>query len=244
MSHTYRSQQGFTLVEAVVALGIVALVVIGYIGIRTSALIDATQARNLRLAREIAEQKLSELKAGAREVPPTSGEAHKLEGYEGFTWKVVIGEANVAEAEGEVGQAAAGDNEEATERLDWQRNRENYRRAKSRGQTGREFEEQQAEDINLRLAEKTPSATEYEEVAVVVSFPKLEPEYPDQKEMLLIKARLSTLAISGMTPEQAAQVAQAKGDSGANGSGGAANGGSGGGSAPGSGRAPSGAGGR
>ena len=243
MARAPRLQQGFTLVEAVVALGIVALVVIGYIGIRTSALIDATQARNLRLAREIAEQKLSELKAGAREVPPTSGEEHKIDEYEGFTWKVVIGEANVAEAEGEVGQAAAGDNEAATERLDWQRNRENYRKAQSRGLSAREFEEQQAEDINLRLAEKAPSATEFEEVAVVVSFPKLEPEYPDQKEMLLIKARLSTLAISGMTPEQASQVAQAKGENGAGGAGGGATGSAGGGN-PTSGSGAAGAGGR
>jgi len=209
-----QAQRGFTLVEAMVALAIVAMVVIGYIGIRTSALLDATLARNMRLAREIAEQKLSELKAGAREVPPTSGEEHVIDEFEGFSWKVVIGEAAVAEAESSVGQAAAGEDQIANDRIEWQRDRDNFRKAQARGQTAAEFEEQRSEDVNLRLAEKAPSATEFEEVAVVVYFPKLEPEYPDQKEALLIKARLSTLAISGMTPEQAAQVAQAKGQAG------------------------------
>ena len=46
-----RAERGFTLVEALVALAIVSMIVISYIGIRTTALIDATQARNWRLAR-------------------------------------------------------------------------------------------------------------------------------------------------------------------------------------------------
>lgn len=211
MHSSPKAEHGFSLVEALVALGIVAMVVIGYIGIRTSALIDATQARNWRLAREIAEQKMSELQAGAREVPPTSGETVRLEDYEGFSFKIVIGEANVADIESEIGSEAAGDNEVASERVDWQRNREDYRRAQSRGLSATEYAEQRQEDVNTRLAEKAPSATEFEEVAVVVYFPKLEPAYPDQKDALMIKARLSTLALSGMTPEQAAAVAQSKG---------------------------------
>lgn len=219
------TERGFTLVEALVALGIVAMVVVGYIGIRTSALMDATQARNLRLAREIAEQKMSELQAGAREMAPTSGETVKLDDYEGFSFKIVIGESNVADAEAEVGNEAAGDNETATERLEWQRDREDFRRAQSRGLSRAEYDDQRLEDINQRLAEKAPSATEFEEVAVVVYFPKLEPEYPDQKDALVIKARLSTLAISGMTPEQASAIALSKGQSPTEGAGGAAAGG-------------------
>lgn len=221
------SERGFTLVEALVALGIVAMVVVGYIGIRTSALMDATQARNLRLAREIAEQKMSELQAGAREMAPTSGETVKLDDYEGFAFKIVIGESNVADAEAEVGNEAAGDNETASERLEWQRDREDFRRAQSRGLSRAEYDDQRLEDINQRLAEKAPSATEFEEVAVVVYFPKLEPEYPDQKDALVIKARLSTLALSGMTPEQASAIALSKGQAPTEGAGGAAAGGAG-----------------
>jgi type II secretion system protein I len=205
------AEQGFTLVEALVALGIVASVVIGYIGIRTSALIDATRARNWRLAREIAEAKMSELQAGAREVPPVSGEEIPLEDYEGWSWKVVIGESDVGEVEAQVGAEAAGDDEVANERLEWQRDRDSYRKASSRGLSMQEYEEQLSEDAATRLIENAPSATEFEEVAVVVYFPKLDPDYEGQQEALVLKARLSTLALSGMTPEQAASVAEAKG---------------------------------
>ena len=225
------AQAGFTLVEALVALALVALVVISFIGIRTSALIDATHARNWRLAREIAEQKLSELQAGARELPPESGTTVQLEDYEGFSFKIVIGEAAVADVESEVGTAAAGENVDANERLEWQRHREDYRRANARGMTATEYEEQMAQDdVNRRLTENAPSATEFEEVAVVVYFPKLEPEYPDQQDALVIKSRVSTLAISGMTPEQAQALANAKGQSTSAGgeSGGGLGGGSGG----------------
>jgi type II secretory pathway pseudopilin PulG len=208
------TQAGFTLIEALVALGIVATVVIQFIGMRTTALIDATYARNWRLSRELAEMKMSELQAGAREVPPRNGDTGEFEDYKGFSWKIVIGEANVADAEAELDNSVAGENTTSGERLTWQRERDDFRKAKSRGQSASEFQEQQrSEDINLRLAEKAPSATEFEQVAVILYFPKLDPDYPDQKDALVIKAKLSTLAISGMTPEQAAQMAEAMGSS-------------------------------
>jgi hypothetical protein len=61
------------------------------------------------------------------------------------------------------------------------------------------------------MEEQAPSEDDFEEVAVAVFFPKLEPDYPEQKDTLVIKARVSTLAISGYTPEQADAVARAKG---------------------------------
>lgn len=210
-----RAQQaGFTLIEALVAMMVVAMVVISYIGIRTSALLDATQARNWRLAREIAEEKLSEVMAGAREVPPENGAELKIEKYPGFAYKFVIGESGVSSLESEIASSAAGDDQVANERLDWQRQRESYRRANSRGQSATEYREKQFEDVNLRLAEKAPSATEFEEVAIAVYFPKLEPKFEGERDALVIKARISTLAISGLTPKQAQAVAASKGQSG------------------------------
>jgi type II secretory pathway pseudopilin PulG len=206
------NERGFTLVEAMVALLLVSMVVISYIGIRTSALVDATQARNWRLAREIAETKMSELQAGAREVPPVSGDEVPLEGYDGWSFKIVIGESEVGELEGEVGSEAAGEDQVASERFEWQRQREDYRRARSRGLSAADYQDQRSQDTTRRLAEKAPSATDFEEVAVVVYFPKLNAQYEGQKDALLIKARLSTLAISGMTPEQAQAIAQSKGE--------------------------------
>jgi len=221
-----RAERGFTLVEALVALAIVSMIVISYIGIRTTALIDATQARNWRLAREIAEEKMSELRAGAREVPPTSGDLVELEKFPEFAFKVVIGEAAVNELESSLASAAAGGDEAAADRNEWQQNRENYRRAQQGGMTAAEYDEQrlmQEQDTALRLQQEPPSATKFEVVAVAVYFPKLDPDYEGQKDALVIKARLSTLAISGKTPEQAEREAAAIGD-GAEGGDGAAGG--------------------
>ena len=220
-----RHEAGFTLIEALVAMLLVSMIVISYIGIRTTALIDATQARNWRLAREIAEEKMSELMAGAREIPPESGSEVRIDRYPGFVYKIVIGESEVSNLESEVANSSIGDDSEASERLDWQQQRSSYRRANSRGLSASEYHEKQQQDAAQRLAEKAPSATEFEEVALAVYFPKLEPKHEGDRDALLIKARLSTLAISGLTPKQAQAIATAKGQ-GANPSGGAPPGGS------------------
>ena len=61
---------GFTLIEALVAMAILAVVVIHFLGTRTNALIDSAEARNWRTARELAEHYLSEIAAGALELRP------------------------------------------------------------------------------------------------------------------------------------------------------------------------------
>lgn len=207
-------QRGFTLIEALVALAIVSLVVISFIGIRTSALIDATEARNWRLAREIAEEKMSELQAGGRETPPQSGEVVELEKYEGFSFKIVIGESAVADLEAEVANSGVEQGSAESERVEWQRDRENYRKAREKGLSATDYEDKLAEqDYQRRLAEKAPSADEFEEVAVVVYFPKMNADSEGEKDSLLIKAKLSTLALSGLTPKQAESIAASKGSS-------------------------------
>lgn len=205
-------QSGFTLIEAMVALGIVAMVVISFIGIRTSALVDATQARNWRLARELAEEKMSELQAGARETPPESGQSVDFEKYPDWSFKIVVGEAAVSQLESEVATSAAGDDSEAADRIDWQRDRSDYKRAQERGLSFSDYRDQQAEeDYRRRTEEQVPSENEFEDVAVAIYFPKLNPDYEGEKEALVIKAKLSTLALSGLTPDEAAQIADARG---------------------------------
>jgi len=206
-----RDEGGFTLLEAMVAMMITSLIVLSFLGIRTNALVDATQARNWRLAREIAEEKMSELQAGARDSMPENGLKVPLEKYEGFEYEIVIGESNVADVEGELANNAAGEDTEARDRADWQRRREDYRKASSRGQSAIEYSDQRSEDVNLRLAEKVPSDTDFEEVAVIVYFPKLGASYEGEKDALMIKARLSTLAISSRTPQEAQMEAAARG---------------------------------
>ena len=131
---------------------------------------------------------------------------------EGWSYKVVIGESAVTDLESEIANEASGGDGAARERSDWQRQREDYRRASERGLSYADYQDQMAQDDYLRrMEEQAPSEDEFEEVAVAVYFPKLEPDYPGQKDALLIKARVSTLAISGYTPQQAASVARAKG---------------------------------
>lgn len=204
-------ERGMLLIEALVAMVIVATVTIAYIGIRTDALVDATRARNWRLAREIAEERLSELMAGAHEIRPESDIIIPIDKYEGFSFKIVLGEAAVAEAESDVATEAAGEDAAARDRAQWERDRQDYRRASERNQTRAEYEEEQLDDINDRLNDQAPSADEFEEVAVVVYFPKLDGDFPGQQETLLIKARISTLAISGMTPDEAQTMQDAEG---------------------------------
>lgn len=220
-------EAGFTLLEALVALGIVALVVTTFLGVRTTALIDATHARNWRLAREIADERLSELRAGSHEVPPDSGTEISLEEKyaERWSYKIVIGETAVTDAETEIANMAAGDDGEAIEENQWQRERDQYRKAKSRGLSFMEYQDQLYEEQQAReLEERAPTEDEFEEVGVIVYFPKLNPDYPDQRDALMVKARLSTLAISGLTPEQASAVAASRGQGGAGGEAGAAGG--------------------
>ena len=110
------AERGMLLIEALVAMLIVATVTVTFIGIRSNSLIDATRARNWRLAREIAEEKLSVLQAGAHEVPPESGMLLQVDKYDGFSFKIVLGETAVANAEGEVANEAAGDDNETRRR--------------------------------------------------------------------------------------------------------------------------------
>ena len=205
------TENGFTLLEAVIALGIVALIVTGYLSLRTSALADGIEARNWRLAREIAEEKMSELLAGAHETRPQSGVPVPLEEkFRGFSYQILIGETAINELESSIASANAEQEEGAGDRAQWQRNRDLFLKASARGQSYFEYQDKIAQEEEQREA-KAPAETEFEEVAVVVFFPKLDAKYEGQKESFVIKAKVSTLALSGLTPDQAKQVAESKG---------------------------------
>ncbi|MEC7582688.1 MAG: prepilin-type N-terminal cleavage/methylation domain-containing protein [Planctomycetota bacterium] len=206
------SEQGFTLLEAIVALAIIAMVITSYLGIRTAAVADGLEARNWRLAREIAEERMSELLAGAHELPPESGERVPLEEYDDFYYQILIGESAITDAEAAIADQEAMASGEQDERSEWQNNREVYRKASARGMSQLEYEDAIREDEYQREMEsRVPSESEFEEVAVIVYFPKVLEEYEGQEETFIIKARASTLSITGYTPEQALQVAESRG---------------------------------
>ncbi|MEC7583387.1 MAG: prepilin-type N-terminal cleavage/methylation domain-containing protein [Planctomycetota bacterium] len=206
------TEQGFTLLEAMVALAIIAMVITSYLGIRTAAVGDGLEARNWRLAREIAEERMSELLAGAHELPPESGERIPLENYDDFYYQILIGEASITDAEAAIADQEAMASGEQDERSEWQSNRETFRKASARGMSQLEYEDAiREEEYQREMENRAPSESEFEEVAVIVYFPKVLEEYEGQEETFIIKSRASTLSIAGYTPEQARQVAESQG---------------------------------
>lgn len=206
-------QSGFTLLEALVAMALLAFVVFTLLGTRTAALIDATEARNWRVARDIAEHYLTEIEAGARELPPNSGETLTVEGYPGFRYQILIGEGAIGDAESQIADMGGGGSSPTgglNDRAAWQRERETLRRAESQGLSMFDYEEQVRQE---ELEERIPSEDEFEDVAVVVFFPNIRPgeeDAPDEVSLIL-KSRVSTMAIEGLTPERAAQIAEQRG---------------------------------
>lgn len=208
------SSAGFTLVEALVAMAILSIVLLGFLGTRSDALVDSAEARNWRMARELAQQILSELQAGAREIPPTSGEIVPVtEDYPpGFSYQVLIGEEHIAAHEAQMVQSLETDaGYQQQDRMAWQHERDQQRMARQKGLSLDDWRRQ-------RLAEETeeedevPSETDLEEVAVVVYFPDVRLRDSGSDELnFVLKAKVSTLAVQGLTPEQAQAMANAKG---------------------------------
>ena len=207
-------QNGFTLLEAMVAMAILAMVVLGFLGTRTSALTDATEARNWRLARELAEEELSKLKAGAHEFPPESGRIIPFEKYPGFSLQILIGETSIASHKDALASDMDGGHlGDGSQRLLWQRERDNLREAGQKGMSYLEHEEfMREEELRLEREDQMPSETALEDVMVVIYFPIVRLDSPEEEGNFTLKAKLSTLALEGMTPEQAERFAQSRGE--------------------------------
>lgn len=207
-------QAGFTLIEALVAMVLLSIVVLQFLSMRSTALVDAADSRNQRIARELAEQYLSELLAGAREVPPESRQQLDVQGYPGFRYQFLIGEAAIQDAESEIADSVDMSMPDgatsSTDRLAWQRERDNLRRAQSMGMSMIEFEDFQRDE---EQEERIPTEDDFEDVAVMVLYPNVRPGDDSQpiESHFILKAKASTMAIEGLTPELAEIVARQRG---------------------------------
>ncbi|MFO1052129.1 MAG: prepilin-type N-terminal cleavage/methylation domain-containing protein [Planctomycetota bacterium] len=209
----HRADAGFTLLEALVAVAILAMVIIPFLSMRTRAIEDSADARGWRVAREIAERYLSEIQAGARESPPTNRLSVDVEGYPGFSYKVLIGEAAISEEQTALagtdsfrGGSSEGD------RLAWQKDRQQLREAQSRGLSMTDYQDSLHEK---EMQERIPSEDEFEDVAVLVQFPASRSSDDESKSTLtfMLRAKICTMALEGLTPEKAEDVAKARGGS-------------------------------
>lgn len=82
-----RAAKGFTLIEALLALAILALAVAGVLTVRANAVRNALRARNQRLASMLAGRLLSEV---ALAPPEQSTPERDLEGYPGYSYRFVL----------------------------------------------------------------------------------------------------------------------------------------------------------
>jgi len=196
-------QGGFTLIEALVALAILAMVTVGFLGMRTSAIIDANEAHHWQIAREIAQQMLSELRAGAREYRPEPGRV-PIEKYKGFSSQILIGEEMISQFEAEEANWDIGGGERG-QRLTWQSERDDQRRARQKGLSLQDYRDERFKEQNQLDENETPSEDELEDVLVIVYFPnvRITDESSGPEASFKLKAKLSTLAIEGLTPDEA-----------------------------------------
>ena len=84
------------------------------------------------------------------------------------------------------------------------------RNANSEGLSFTEYQDQLLEE---ELEDRVPSEDDFEDVAVVVYFPDVlrrDVEVPVDATFML-KAKISTMAIEGLTPDQAEVIAESRG---------------------------------
>lgn len=205
---------GFSLIEALVAMAILAMVVLTFLGTRTDALIDAGEARNWRLAQEIASEVMSELRAGSRDIPPESGiETDLSDEHPSFSYLVLKGEETINRFEtDQAGLQDMSTGGDAAQRLAWQRERDQLRMSRQKNISVQDYRDQTLQDEIDKEEDEAPTEDELEDVMVVVYFPDIRPGERNQgRSTFKLKAKVSTLALSCRTPEEAARLASAKG---------------------------------
>lgn len=93
-----RFRSGFTLLEVMVALVIIAVGMISIVAIRNNCISEVTHAREFDIARMLAEMKLVEYEtAGDISMVPLSGNFHD---YDGFSWIAEVAEEQFASSAG------------------------------------------------------------------------------------------------------------------------------------------------
>ena len=81
------AQSGLTLMEVVVATAIFSVTIVSLLVLRDRAITQTAKAKNLRIARRLAQQKLEEIRSG-KEFKTGEQEAFDPDAYPGFYWHV------------------------------------------------------------------------------------------------------------------------------------------------------------
>ncbi len=203
---------GFTLVEALVAFAILTLAVVGLIWSRSKAVQQATEARNLKLAVKIARETLDKLKAGMNQENLVDLDTwQEVENYPGYYVRIVSGDMEISDFETSLAEME--DDQQELRRLDLQE-RLRLARETSPGETERAGTARTGgtqggaaqpglENPDDTQEEQPIDEDTLEEVVVAVKYPSLNfKKHPNGEGIFLLRDQISTLALSGMTPEE------------------------------------------
>ena len=203
-----KGRGGFTLVEALVAFTILTLAVVGMIWSRSKAVQQATEARNLKLAVKIARETLDKLKAGMNQENPVDlNNWQEVENYPGYYVRIITGDMEISDFETVLAEEE--DDQKQLERLDLQ---ERLRLARETRAGAESMSAGGASAGNAGTGMDNPDGTGEEvpidenttqEILVAVKYPSLNfKKHPNGEGIFLLRDQISTLALSGRTPEE------------------------------------------
>jgi prepilin-type N-terminal cleavage/methylation domain-containing protein len=197
------SIRGFSLLEVLVAVAILAIALLSLAGLRTDSLSTATSARNLRIAQTFAKRILAQIQAGQFDAWELRGTEHQIEEIDGFSYQVFIGEGEIQEELGRIAEDQADESgkeqdQRRYEKLDWIKRRRMMREARAKGEDPSTLDTASSEDPTEE--DEEPDEETFEDVGVFVYY--FDPKRPDSMGVFSLRGRASTLALSGLTADE------------------------------------------
>jgi prepilin-type N-terminal cleavage/methylation domain-containing protein len=191
---------GFSLLEVVIALAVLAIALLSLTALRTESLVTAAEARNLRVARSLADRVISEVKAGLLRAYDVRGQVQTDEQFAAFSYKILVGELAIqqeesAETEATADASGLDSDYRRLERLRWLQQRQDIRKARELKVPTHELTKDEVKEPDV------PDEETFEDFAVFVYYPSYREE--GKSEVYRVRSRTTTLALSGLTSEQA-----------------------------------------
>ncbi len=185
------------------AVAILAIALLTLAGLRTDSLVTATSARNLRIAQAFAKQILTKIQSGQYDAWELRGTEHPIEEIEGFSYRIFIGEAEIQEELGRIAEEKAdesGKNQDQRryEKLDWIKRRRMQREARDKGEDPSTLDSASTEESTQE--DEEPDEETFEDLGVFVYY--FDPKKADSMGVFSLRGRASTLALSGLTPDE------------------------------------------
>ena len=204
-----RGDEGFSLLEVLVAVAILAVALLSLAGLRTDSLVTATSARNLRIAQTFAKRILAQVQSGQFDAWELRGTEHQIEEIDGFSYRIFIGEGEIQEelsriAEDQADETGSEQDQRRYEKLDWIKRRRMMREARDRGEDTSTLDTATTEEPTDE--DEEPDEETYEDIGVFVYY--FDPKKPGDLGVFSLRGRASTLALSGLTPDEVSKSSE------------------------------------